>query len=467
MTAADAHLAEPAARRLLRACRSACRRCSSSPRSGRPARAGRPGCAASPRRSCARCRCCAADAAAAGRVRGPRTALYPWSRPGAFAHAPAIAGKARYLTHAVRLRAHRDRVRRSGCCSRGAFRRASLAQDRARRREPAACTSASTGWARCFIVVFALTITAGRLRLARRRWTPSWSSTMFAVYVFAGAFVQGIAAITLATVALMRRAAACAAVVGEQQLHDLGKMLFAFSIFWAYIWVCQYLLIWYGNIPEEVDPLRHAHERRLAAAVRRQRPGQLGGPVPRPAVGAREAATRAAWPLIAAIVLRRALARPLRADHAGAVARAALRPARDRCSPPATRRAAGAALPLPRRSARRWSRSTIPCWPPTRPPPTPSSGGTRHDPRESHQRHERRSRSGRPSPSRSRRVAVVAWHQDARDGHPEPHPGGRALPHQRGAGLPAALRGVLGRRRTTPASAPAATGRSSTSGTAR
>ena len=29
-------------------------------------------------------------------------------------------------------------------------------------------------------------------------------------------------------------------------------MLFAFSIFWAYIWVCQYLLIWYGNIPEEV-----------------------------------------------------------------------------------------------------------------------------------------------------------------------------------------------------------------------
>src|SRR2546429_6969556 len=34
--------------------------------------------------------------------------------------------------------------------------------------------------------------------------------------------------------------------------HDLGKMLFAFSTFWAYIWTCQYLLIWYGNIPEEV-----------------------------------------------------------------------------------------------------------------------------------------------------------------------------------------------------------------------
>ena len=58
------------------------------------------------------------------------------------------------------------------------------------------------------------------------------------------------------------------AAVAEQQLHDLGKLLFAFSIFWAYIWVCQYLLIWYGNIPEEVRPLRRAHERGLAAAVR-------------------------------------------------------------------------------------------------------------------------------------------------------------------------------------------------------
>jgi hypothetical protein len=40
--------------------------------------------------------------------------------------------------------------------------------------------------------------------------------------------------------------------VSEHQLHDLGKMLFAFTVFWAYIWVAQYLLIWYGNIPEEI-----------------------------------------------------------------------------------------------------------------------------------------------------------------------------------------------------------------------
>ena len=75
---------------------------------------------------------------------------------------------------------------------------------------------------------------------------------MFAVYVFAGVFMEGIAAVTLATVMLTRRSPALRAVVGEHQLHDLGKLMFAFSIFWAYIWVCQYLLIWYGNIPEEV-----------------------------------------------------------------------------------------------------------------------------------------------------------------------------------------------------------------------
>src|SRR3989475_9798353 len=75
---------------------------------------------------------------------------------------------------------------------------------------------------------------------------------MFAVYVFAGTFVQGIAAVTLA-VALLRQRGFLRNTVSDDQLHDLGKMLFAFTTFWAYIWLCQYLLIWYGNLPEEVS----------------------------------------------------------------------------------------------------------------------------------------------------------------------------------------------------------------------
>jgi len=40
--------------------------------------------------------------------------------------------------------------------------------------------------------------------------------------------------------------------VNESHLHDIGKFIFAFSVFWAYIWLSQFLLIWYANIPEEV-----------------------------------------------------------------------------------------------------------------------------------------------------------------------------------------------------------------------
>jgi hypothetical protein len=80
---------------------------------------------------------------------------------------------------------------------------------------------------------------------------PGWFSTIFAIYVFSGLFVQGIAAITLLTVSLRERGF-LGNVAGPGQFHDLGKMLFAFSTFWAYIWTCQYLLIWYGNIPQEV-----------------------------------------------------------------------------------------------------------------------------------------------------------------------------------------------------------------------
>jgi hypothetical protein len=104
-----------------------------------------------------------------------------------------------------------------------------------------------------FTPLFAFTFTA-----AAYDWIisldPEWFSTMFAVYVFAGAFAQGIAAITLAAAILHRRGSFLAAgrALRTDQLHDLGKMLFAFSTFWAYIWICQYLLIWYGNLPEEV-----------------------------------------------------------------------------------------------------------------------------------------------------------------------------------------------------------------------
>jgi hypothetical protein len=76
-----------------------------------------------------------------------------------------------------------------------------------------------------------------------------WFSTMFGWYVFASWWVTGLAAITLVVASL--KSAGYLQIVNSNHLHDLGKFVFAFSIFWTYIWFGQYLLIWYANIPEE------------------------------------------------------------------------------------------------------------------------------------------------------------------------------------------------------------------------
>jgi hypothetical protein len=80
--------------------------------------------------------------------------------------------------------------------------------------------------------------------------TPHWYSTMFGVYFFAGSFVGFIALLSVIAVA-MRRAGLLDTVISAEHLHDVGKFLFAFTAFWAYISFSQFFLMWYGNLPEE------------------------------------------------------------------------------------------------------------------------------------------------------------------------------------------------------------------------
>lgn len=126
-----------------------------------------------------------------------------------------------------------------------AMRRHSIAQDHDGDEKH---THANVRLGGIFLVFFGLTITFGALQWLMST-EPHWFSTMFGVYQFAGAHVAAAAVITLFTIGLQR--GGFLPNVNENHLHDLGKMMFAFSTFWAYIWVMQYLLIWYANIPEE------------------------------------------------------------------------------------------------------------------------------------------------------------------------------------------------------------------------
>ncbi|MBS2025605.1 MAG: hypothetical protein JST92_24670 [Deltaproteobacteria bacterium] len=78
---------------------------------------------------------------------------------------------------------------------------------------------------------------------------PHWASTIYGFYTIGGVLQTG-AAVTALVVLALRRAGRLPEV-NHSHLHDLGKMLFAFSTFWAYLWFSQYLLIWYANLPEE------------------------------------------------------------------------------------------------------------------------------------------------------------------------------------------------------------------------
>ena len=80
--------------------------------------------------------------------------------------------------------------------------------------------------------------------------TPHWYSTMFGVYFFAGSFVGFIALLSVVVVA-MRAAGLLETIISAEHLHDIGKFLFAFTAFWAYISFSQFFLMWYGNMPEE------------------------------------------------------------------------------------------------------------------------------------------------------------------------------------------------------------------------
>lgn len=82
--------------------------------------------------------------------------------------------------------------------------------------------------------------------------TPTWYSILFPGFVAWGGFLGAIGLTSLLSI-LLRKARGFEGQFHAARLHDLGKMLFAFSIFWMYLFWAQYLVIWYGNLPEETQ----------------------------------------------------------------------------------------------------------------------------------------------------------------------------------------------------------------------
>jgi hypothetical protein len=100
-----------------------------------------------------------------------------------------------------------------------------------------------------FVILYALTITFAGFDLLMSL-EPHWYSTIFGVYFFAGNFVATLSLICIFTINLYK-SGHLKGYVTLEHFHDIGKFMFAFTIFWTYIAFSQYFLIWYANMPEE------------------------------------------------------------------------------------------------------------------------------------------------------------------------------------------------------------------------
>ncbi|MDO8518775.1 MAG: molybdopterin oxidoreductase [Deltaproteobacteria bacterium] len=171
--------------------------------------------------------------------------LYEWTHAEVAVHDPNISQKTAYLN--IPFFIIRGLILFALVLGLGGWMvKNSLKQDQT---GDAALTARNVRIAAPFLLIFAWAFTFVAFDLMMSL-SPHWFSTIFGIYCWAGLFYSGLAMITI-WVIMLRKKGILGGFVTEDHLHDLGKLMFAFLVFWAYIGISQYLLIWYGNLPEE------------------------------------------------------------------------------------------------------------------------------------------------------------------------------------------------------------------------
>lgn len=173
--------------------------------------------------------------------------VYPWTDPAVVAHDPVLQGKSGYLNVpflVIRMVAYfaiwiwLSRF----------FYYTSTRQDQSGNPQLTLAMQARS-YPAVLLMFITLTFVAIDLMMSL---DPHWFSTIFGVYYFAGAALAFFAVLAIAMFAL-QSAGRLERSLTDEHYHDVGKLVFAWVIFWAYIAYSQYMLIWYANLPEETS----------------------------------------------------------------------------------------------------------------------------------------------------------------------------------------------------------------------
>jgi hypothetical protein len=173
--------------------------------------------------------------------------LYPWARPEEIASNPVISSKISYLNSGFL-------VVRMLIFGFGMFFFAKAMVGNSIKQDATgdhSYTHKNVAYAVAFMVFFALSYTLFSMDLLMSL-LPSWYSTIFGIYCFAGMFQSSLAFLILLLI-YIKRNGFVTGYYNQEHIHDVAKFLKGFTVFWAYIAFSQFMLIWYANIPEETE----------------------------------------------------------------------------------------------------------------------------------------------------------------------------------------------------------------------